>query len=204
MTEDHLACGVPFEEILDQVTDHRPPQDRVHQAACTTCRATLAELQDVWNSVDELVAEDVRAPTDLLRAVMDRIRELSAQPWYAVLDTPDGDTKIAARVIGALARLAAQDVPRVSLALGGGRTGTQHSRNELAGATGEAATDIGVSGTHVVVDVDIVIDVGAHIPNLSHQIRTRIGQDIAAYTGLSVAEVNINVVDIDIDIDTDS
>lgn len=197
MTDDEqLACGVPFDEILDQVTDHRPPRDPDHQATCPTCRATLAELQGVWTSVDELVAQDVRAPTDLLRVVMDRVRELARQPWYAVINTPHGDTKIAARVVGAIARLAAQDVPQVSLALGGGRTGTDHSAHELASTSGEAATDIGVSGMHVVIDVDIVIDYGAHIPSTTNQIRTRITHDIAAYTGLTVAEVNINLVDI--------
>lgn len=198
MTEDYLACGVPFDEILDQVTDHRPPQDPVHQATCPTCRATLAELGETWTSVDELVAQEVRAPTDLLRAVMDRIRELSAQPWYAVLTTPDGDTTISARVIGALARLAAQDVPRVSLALGGGRTGTGTGTGlaDLAGNAGEAATDIGVSGTHVVVDVVVVVEMGAHIPHLADKIRARIHHDITAYTGLTVAEVNIKIADI--------
>ena len=196
MTENYLACGVPFEEILDQVTDHAPPRDPGHQATCATCRATLAELSATWASVDGLVGQQVRAPAALLRAVMDRIRELSSHPWYAVLTTPEGDTKIAARVIGAVARLAAQDVPQVSLALGGGRTGTGHSRADLAGNTGETATDVGVSGQHVIVDVDVVVEMGAHIPQLADQIRARISHDIADLAGLTVAQVNISILDV--------
>lgn len=197
MTDDYLPCGVPFDEILDQVSDHRPPQDPGHQASCPTCRATFAELGKTWSSIDDLAAHEVRAPTDLLRVVMDRIRELSAQPWYAVLTTRDGDTNISARVIGALARLAAQDVPRVSHALGGGRTGHDHSPTELAGNTGETATDIGVSGTHVVVDLDVVVEMGSHIPHVADQIRAQIHKAITAYTSLTVAEVNVCIVDID-------
>lgn len=196
MTEDNLPCGVPFDEILDQVTDHRPPRDPRHQATCPTCRATLAELGDVWSLMDELAAQPVQAPTHLLHAVMDRIRELSAQPWYAVLTTPQGDTKIAARVVGALARLAAEDVPEVSLALGGGHHSKDQSLAEVAGPSGEAATDVGVSGTHVVVDIDVIADLGTHLPHLADQVRARIHQDIASYTGLTVAEVNVNIVDV--------
>ncbi len=186
MTEDHLACGVPFEEILDQIADHRPPRDPNHQATCPTCRATLVELGKTWAAVEGLVAEQVRAPAGLLRAVMDRIQELSSHPWHAVITTPDGETKIAARVVAALARLAAQDVPQVSLALGSGNTGN----------TGEAATDIGVSGTHVVVDVDVVVEMGADIPRLADQIRARISHDISHQAGLTATEVNINIVDV--------
>lgn len=196
MREEYLSCGVPFEEILDQVTEHRPPRDPAHQAGCPICRATLAELGDVWSSVDELAAEEVRAPAFVLRRVMDRIQELSRQPWYAVVSTAEGNTKIAARVIGALARLAAEDVPQVTLAMGGGRTGAQSSRAALAGSPGEAATDVGVAGSHVVLDVQVVVETGAHIPALADRIRGQIRGHIARTTGLTITEVNITVVDV--------
>lgn len=196
MSEEYLSCGVPFEEILDQVTERRPPRDPAHQDSCPICRATLAELGEVWTAVDELAAEEVRAPALVLRRVMERIHELSRQGWYAVVSTPEGDTKIAARVIGALARLAAEDVPQVTLALGDGRTGTQSSRAVLAGSAGEAATDIGVAGSHVVVDVQVVVETGAHIPALADRIRGQIRDQIAGSTGLTITEVNVTVVDV--------
>ena len=99
-----------------------------------------------------------------------------------------------------MARLAAESVPHVTLALGGGRaatpTGAAADRAGIAGTWGEAATDVGVSGSHVVVDVQIAVDYGASVHRVADQVRERIARHIAAQTGLTAIEVNVAVVDV--------
>jgi uncharacterized alkaline shock family protein YloU len=200
MADDRLPCGKPVGDLLAQVADRTPPPDPAHQRACPHCRAALAELEDLWSPVHDLAAEDVRAPAGLLQAVMAQIRELSRNDWSAVLHGPGGRTRIAARVVGAVARLAAESVPHVSLALGGGKvatpSGATADRASIVGAQGEAATSIGVAGDHVVVDVQIAVDYGAPMQQVADRVRDRITQHIALQTGLTTTEVNVTVVDV--------
>jgi uncharacterized alkaline shock family protein YloU len=93
-----------------------------------------------------------------------------------------------ARVVGAVARLAAQAVPAVSLALGGGHPSPASHQS--------AATNVGVAGDHVVVDLQIAVDLGAHIPAVTQQVREQITRHLHAHTGLTTTEVNITVVDV--------
>jgi uncharacterized alkaline shock family protein YloU len=200
MPADRLPCGMPVDDLLTQVTDRTPPPDPAHQHSCPHCRAAVAELEDLWAPVRDLAAEDVRAPAGLLQAVMGQIRDLSRNSWSAVLDDPLGRTRIAARVVGAVARLAAESVPHVTLALGGGRvatpTDTTADPARIAGRRSEAATDVGVAGSHVVVDVQIAVDYGAPVWQVAERVRNRIAQHIATQTGLTASEVNVAVVDV--------
>jgi uncharacterized alkaline shock family protein YloU len=197
---DRLPCGKPVDDLLTQVTDRTALPDPAHQHSCPHCRAALAELEDLWAPVRDLAAEDVRAPAGLLQAVMAQIRDLSRNSWSAVLHDSGGQTRIAARVVGAVARLAAESVPHVTLALGGGRvatpTDTAADPAKIAGPRAEPATDIGVAGTHVVVDVQIAVDYGAPMQQVAAVVRDRIARHIAAQTGLVTTEVNVTVVDV--------
>ena len=192
---ERLPCGHPVADLLAQVADDQAPRDLGHQRGCPHCRAALAELQELWAPVQALAAERVRAPDDLLHAVMAGVRELSRNPWHAVLTDPGGDTRIAARVVGVVARLAAETVPQVTQALGRGRTRTPTG---APGAGPAAAADptVGVAGAHVVVDLDIAVEAGAHIPQVAQQVRQQVADHLLALTGLSTTEVNITVVDV--------
>lgn len=180
VSDSRLRCGRPIDDLLAQVSEGRPPTDPEHQRSCPHCRAALSELDELWRPVRALAAEQVQAPAEVLAQVMSRVRELVAQGWYAVIPSPDGDTRIAARVISAVARLAAEQVPGVSLALGGGHT----------------ATDVGVAGPRVVIDVDVIVEMGTVIAAASRSLRERVARDIAAHTGLHAGEVNITVIDV--------
>ena len=193
--DERLPCGASVDELLADVVDDRAPRDPEHRRRCPHCRAALAELRDAWSPVADLAAEEVRAPAGLLDAVMARVRELS-NPWYASLPGPRGHTRVAARVVGVIARLAAESVPRVTLALGRGHTGSAASAAEIAGPAGETASDVGVAGTHVVVDVQIVVDYGAPIHEVARQVREQISRDLREHAGLMTAEVNVTVVDV--------
>lgn len=196
MEPTRLPCGVAYGDLLAQVADHTEPVDVHHQATCPHCRATLAELTELWGPVHELAAEDVRAPRDLLASVMAQIHELARHTWFTYLPTERGHTRIAARVVAAVARLAAEEVPDVTLALGAGRTSPFTSPAHIAGPQTEAATDVGVAGSHVVIDIQVAVEMGADIPAIAHQVRAHITHVIAAQLGLTTTEVNITVADV--------
>jgi uncharacterized alkaline shock family protein YloU len=204
MARDHeqdggrLPCGVRADDLLAQVVDGTPPRDPVHQASCPHCRATLAHLTELWAPVLDLAEEDVRAPAGLLQAVLDEVRQLARAGWSAVLRQEGGQTRIAARVVGAVARLAAESVPHVTLALGGGRLATPAgaSTHQAAVAGSEGATDVGVAGDRVVVDVQIAVDLGVSVPAVAQQVRDRIADHLRVQTGLTTTEVNVTVVDV--------
>jgi uncharacterized alkaline shock family protein YloU len=197
---DRLPCGAVAAELLTQVTDGAAPRDPAHQRTCPHCRAALAEFDELWAPVRDLAAEEVRAPADLLQSVMARIRELARNDWSAVLDDPAGRTRIAARVVGAIARLAAESVPHVSLALGGGRVATPEDAGtdlaRVAGRESEAATSVGTAGSRVVIDVQISVDHGVSIHAVADVVRRRIISHMAEQTGLITTEVNVTVVDV--------
>jgi uncharacterized alkaline shock family protein YloU len=164
------------------VAEQRPPRDPEHQRGCRHCRAALADLGELWAPVQDVADEKVHAPADLLDTVMARIREISRNPWYAVVPGPTGGTRIAARVVGAVARMAARSVPRVDVAVGRGRA--------------DLAAEVAVAGTHVVVDLDIAVDLGAPIPEVVRQVRAAVLRDLQRHAGLTATEVNITVVDV--------
>lgn len=195
---DRLPCGMPVDVLLEQVTDGVPPRDAAHQRSCPHCRATLAHLAEVWAPVQDLASEDVRAPRGLLQAVMTQIRELARGDWSAVLLDDRGRTRIAARVVGAVARLAAESVPSVTLALGGGRvvTAAGSAPDEAGAAAADDATTIGVAGEHVAVDVQIAVDYGADMRAVAEEVRRRITRHLADQTGLTTTEVDVTVVDV--------
>lgn len=207
MPSDRLPCGKDTDYLLTQVTDRTPPSDPAHQGACPHCRAALAELESLWAPVRAVAADEVRAPAGLLQAVMAQIRELARNDWSAVLIDRRGRTRIAARVVGAVARLAAESVPHVTLALGSGRVATPGDtaatpgdttadRANIAARLSEEATDIGVAGEHVVVDIQIAVDYGVAICQVAARVRSRIAQHLATQTGLTTVEVNVTVVDV--------
>ncbi|PFG38937.1 putative alkaline shock family protein YloU [Georgenia soli] len=196
MPTSRLPCGASYDDLVVQVTERAPAADPGHQGTCPHCRATLAELRRLWAPVDDLAAEDVRAPDALLAAVMAQVRHLAGDSWYATIDTGRGRTRIAARIVGAVARLAAQEVPAVTLALGAGRTPRTASARDVAGPAGEPASDVGVAGPHVVVDVQIAVQLGAPLGEVADQVRHRIAERIAGDLGLTPVEVNVTVVDV--------
>lgn len=190
--DERLPCGAHSADLLAQVVDGAAPRNPEHQAHCPHCRATLAYLTELWAPVLDVAAEDVRAPAGLLQAVMSEVRVLARAGWSAVLHEEGGQTRIAARVVGAVARLAAESVPSVSLALGGGRIATA-----IGGSSDqESATDVGLAGDRVVVDVQIAVDFGVSVHRVAQQVRDRIAAHLRAQTGLTTTEVNVVVVDV--------
>ncbi len=196
---DRLVCGAAYDDLVAQVADRRAPESPAahpHLAGCVHCAAALAELQTLWAPVHDLAREPVRAPADVLTSVMARVRELPRQSWYAVVPGERGETRIAARVVAAVARLAAEEVPAVMLALGRGRTGAGMTAEQVAGRPGRPATEVGVAGTHVVVDVQVAVALGSRLESVADRVRTQIARRVAEHTGLTTQAVNVVVADV--------
>jgi uncharacterized alkaline shock family protein YloU len=193
---DALPCGVPLDEIYAQVVDQKPPARPEHQARCPHCRAALADLSEAWAPVAQLAAKHITAPSSLLESVLARVRQISRDPWYGMITTDHGRTRVAARVVDAVVRLAAQEVPHVSIAFGRRRATRDNDPATIAGTAGESATNVGVAGSHIVIEVQIVIEMGSNIPTLADQVRRTVRTDLERFTGLTAAEVDVTVVDV--------
>ncbi len=199
-----LACGIAVDDLLEQVADRLPAGDPEHQGSCVHCRAMLAELTSLWAPVHAAAAERVRAPAGLLDRVAERVHDLAANSWYAVLEGERGVTRIAAWVVAAVARLAAARVPGVAYTTS--RAGNQpqpanrpsgRPGGRLAGRGAQAA-GVGVAGRRTVIDLELVAELGPELPALADRVRAQVSRDIAAMTGLEVVEVNITIADLDV------
>lgn len=196
VAQERLPCGAGLGDLLTQVADAELARDPVHQRSCPHCRAALAELMQLWEPVQALAAEDPRAPAGLLAGVMNRVRALAEDAWHAVLETDRGSTRVAAWVIGAIARVAAQQVPRVALAYGRSRTAQDQRLSRIAGPAWDVASQVGVAGTQTVIDLDIAVEMGYDIADLTGQVRHTVSREVTRLTGVTVAEVNLTVVDV--------
>jgi uncharacterized alkaline shock family protein YloU len=191
---DRLPCGADIDDLFEQVADGRPPTDPAHQQSCPHCRAALPEIANLWEPVQALAAEHITAPPGLLSRVMTRIRALAQDAWHGVLVGDRGLTRIGARVVGSIARMAAARVPGVGLAIARGRTVT--SEEEAAEERSRGASRVGVAGSRTVLELDIVIRYGSDARVLAERVRETVIADVTALTGLTVKTVDITVADI--------
>src|SRR5580704_2881830 len=113
-----LACGMDADELLEQAADGYAGQLTGHQQECPHCQAALQEFSRVWEPVRRLASEPVAIPAAVKAAVFGQLRDLVSDVWYTLQVTDDGAIRIAARVVAAIARRAAQKVPGVGVAFG--------------------------------------------------------------------------------------
>ena len=109
-----------------------------------------------------------------------------------------GTTKIADSVVARISGLAAREVAGVHDLT---PTGLTQSFGSIAGrVTGQNQPERGVAvqvgEVECIVDLNIVVDYGASIPQLAEAMRRNLGNRLQAMTGLQAKEVNINVADL--------
>ncbi len=109
-----------------------------------------------------------------------------------------GVTKIADSVVARIAGLAAREVPGVHEMTG---SGLQQAFGGLTGrVTGQDQMDRGVAvqvgEIECIVNLNLVVDYEASIPQVAEAIRRNVSGRIGAMTGLQTKEVNINVADL--------
>jgi uncharacterized alkaline shock family protein YloU len=181
--------------LLAQVAEGDRPADPDHQRGCPYCQSALVDLRRLWVPVAELAAQDVRAPSGLVEAVLARIRELTRDPWYVAVPGPEpgGQLRVAARVVAAVARLAAAGVPSVGFALG---RAVAPPAMTLQGDGTDSAGDHTIAGGAVEIAVDITVDYGAPLHLVAQAVRRRIVSDLHRHTGLTSGTIDVNVIDV--------
>ncbi|MDQ7810718.1 Asp23/Gls24 family envelope stress response protein [Amycolatopsis sp. A133] len=116
------------------------------------------------------------------------------------LASAQGTTTIADTVVAKVAGLATREVSGV-YALGGGAARAFGAiRERIAGASASVSQGVSVEvgESQAAVDLQILVEYGVSIVDLSRSIRSNVISAIEATTGLDVVEVNINVSDVHI------
>jgi uncharacterized alkaline shock family protein YloU len=193
----HLACGAGVDELLEQAADGHAGQLTDHQRHCLHCQAAMQEFSRVWEPVRSLAAEHVAVPATLKTAVASQIRKLIADVWYTLQLSDTGAIRIAARVVAAIARDAARDVPGVRAAFG------RSTHSTTAGPAGKATlrhrrphAAAGVLGRTAVVDLAIAAHYGVQLDAIAREVQQRAIAELRAKTGLHDVTVNVTIDDV--------
>jgi uncharacterized alkaline shock family protein YloU len=114
------------------------------------------------------------------------------------LVTPQGKTSISDSVVRKIAGIAAREVSGV-YRLGGGGAGRAFGairERVSSGPNVSQGVSVEVGERQAAVDLDVVVEYGVSIVDLSHAIRRNVIHSVERMTGLEVTEVNIAVGDI--------
>lgn len=109
-----------------------------------------------------------------------------------------GATTIADTVVQKIAGLATREIPGVHDLGSGTARALGALRERIPGATASAGQGVAVEvgEKQAAVDLQIVVEYGVAITDLSRSIRRNVITSIEQMTGLEVVEVNINVSDV--------
>lgn len=114
------------------------------------------------------------------------------------LTTPQGKTSIADSVVQKIAGIAARDVSGVAALGGGAGRALGAIKERIPGSSSSAGQGVSVEvgERQAAVDLDLVVDYGVSITDLSQSVRRNVISSVERMTGLEVTEVNINVNDV--------
>jgi uncharacterized alkaline shock family protein YloU len=117
----------------------------------------------------------------------------------AELVTEEGRTTIADAVVEKVAGMAARQLQGVH-ALGSGATRAFGAIKEAMGSGPSANTGVTVEvgERQAAIDLDVVVNFGVSIIDLSQAVRRNVIEQVERMTGLEVTEVNIDVQDVHI------
>lgn len=110
-----------------------------------------------------------------------------------------GTTTIAEGVVATIAGLAARRVPGVHEMTG---SGLSQAFGSLSGFFtggqdhGDKGVAVEVGEVECIVDVNIVIEYGANVPQVGEAIRRDVTEQLKTLTGLEAKQVNVNIADI--------
>lgn len=186
-----LPCGRSTAAIVEQVAEGRADDLDDHQQRCPHCRAALAEYARLWGPVAAVAAHRPQAPPSLVEAALRSVRGPGDEAEYGRIDSPQGYTRVAARVVVALARHLATQVPGVEVALGG-LVAEGHR------ASGEVVPDVeaGVTGGSTAVRITLAAAYGQDLQALGERIRTTVARGVRNATGLEPVDVTVHVDDV--------
>jgi uncharacterized alkaline shock family protein YloU len=191
LPDARLPCGRPTAPLVEQVAEGRGGVLDEHQRTCPHCRAALAEFDRAWAPVRAVAADRPQAPASLVEAALRRVRGVSDEPEYGRIDSPFGHTRVAARVVVALARHLAAGVPGVEVALG-------RLAADGHGERGEVVPDVeaGVAGGSTAVQITLAAAYGQDLQALGERIRAVVARGVREVTGLEPVDVTVVVDDV--------
>lgn len=192
-----VACGRSVDELLEQVAHGREEELDSHQVDCVHCQAALSELSSLWSPVAEFAKQRVQVPAGLVDNVMDHIYALAQDVWYTLQLSDIGAVKIAARVVGRLARDAARTVPGVRAALG--RTSEGRHAQLVEAATRRHRhphAAVGVLGRTAVVEIAAAVRYGENVHEVAAEVQQRVIARLRDNVGLQSVNVNVTVDDV--------
>ncbi|MDT8910025.1 Asp23/Gls24 family envelope stress response protein [Amycolatopsis sp. PS_44_ISF1] len=116
------------------------------------------------------------------------------------LSSSHGTTTIADTVVQKVAGLATREVPGVYDLGGGAARAFSAIRERIPGASASAGQGVSVEvgEKQAAVDLQILVEYGVSIADLSRSVRRNVIGAVEQMTGLEVVEVNINVSDVHI------
>ncbi|OXM56090.1 Asp23/Gls24 family envelope stress response protein [Amycolatopsis thailandensis] len=116
------------------------------------------------------------------------------------LESSKGSTTIADTVVAKVAGLATREISGVYDLGGGAARAFSAIRERIPGATASASQGVSVEvgEKQAAVDLQILVEYGVSIADLSRAIRKNVIGAVEQITGLEVVEVNINVSDVHI------
>lgn len=114
--------------------------------------------------------------------------------------TDQGRTSVADSVVAKIAGIAAREVSGVhDMGVGAARA-FGALKEKVVGSSSSPSLTQGVSvevgEKEAAVDLDLVVEYGVSIPELSRSVRNNVIQRVERMTGLSVTEVNISIDDV--------
>ncbi|NMO92641.1 Asp23/Gls24 family envelope stress response protein [Actinomycetospora sp. TBRC 11914] len=191
LPDTRLPCGRSTGPLLEQVAEGRAGELDAHQRTCPHCRAALAEFDRLWAPVRAVAADRPQAPPSVVEAALLRVRGASAGPEYGRIDSPLGHTRVAARVVVALARHLAAQVPGVEVALGGLVTDGHQDAGEVV-----PDVEAGVTGGSTAVQITLAAAYGQDLQALGERIRAVVARGVREVTGLEPVDVTVHVDDV--------
>lgn len=196
---ERLACGRRAEDVLAQVADGRGAERDAHQRQCPHCQAALGEYDRLWTPIRELAAETVSPPESMVESALRRIRGAVEHSNYGVVESPNGLTRISARVVVVTARETAQTVPGVRVALSKHITGSAGDGDYSAVHAGDASgaeVTAGVAGRSTAVEITLAADYGLDLRRLGERVRYEVAARIRALTDLEPVHITVIIDDV--------
>ncbi len=117
----------------------------------------------------------------------------------SALVSDQGRTSIADSVVLKIAGVAAREVAGVHAMGSGGARAFGAIREKLPGSTGQSPSQgvtVEVGERQAAIDIDLVVEYGVSIPDVSQAVRRNVIQRVERMTGLEVTEVNLSVDDV--------
>ena len=151
----------------------------------------------LWEPVVSAAGDAVAIPPGLSASIKSAVQRRIRDVWFTFEATDGGAIRVAARIVGVLARDTARRVPGVRVVLG------RSSESKMA-AIAEKATlghrhphsAVGVLGRTAAVDLAVAVTYGDPAPDVARQIQLDVITALRNGIGLTGIQVNIAVDDV--------